>query len=39
MPCRIEKSMKRETVYLQGDDAKAFERDGYCERCLRPACE
>jgi hypothetical protein len=27
------------TVYLQGGDAKEFERSGYCEGCLRPAGE
>ncbi|SHI88928.1 hypothetical protein [Desulfofundulus thermosubterraneus] len=27
------------TVYLRGDDAREFERSGYCEGCLRPASE
>ncbi|BAF60642.1 hypothetical membrane protein [Pelotomaculum thermopropionicum SI] len=28
-----------ETVYLQGDDARRFFKEGYCESCLRPAGE
>jgi hypothetical protein len=28
-----------DTVYLQGDDAREFEQNGYCEGCLRPAKE
>ncbi|MGB9887961.1 MAG: hypothetical protein ACPLRW_13350 [Moorellales bacterium] len=31
--------MQRETVYLQGDEAREFARSGYCESCLRPARE
>jgi hypothetical protein len=28
-----------ETLYLQGDDAREFEQNGYCESCLRSARE
>lgn len=27
------------TVFLQGEDASDFIKNGYCERCLRPARE
>lgn len=26
-----------ETLFLQGDNARWFLEDGYCEGCLRPA--
>lgn len=29
--------MYRQTVFLQGQDALEFERNGYCDCCLRPA--